>query len=947
MKTKPVTQNPKPAVSAKPRQFFAPALLLAVLMVLLFWRSFLPDFVHFSNDGPLGVQNSAWMHLPQAITGQWYDLNSLGVNGGESPPEIITLIRWVLGPVGYSKFLAPVALWILGLSAWFFFRQLKFSSLAAVLGGLAAMLTSAFFSDACWGVAPHETAIGLDFCALGLFAANSPQTPALVRWARLALAGLAVGVNVMEAADIGAILSVFVALFIFFKSFTEDNGAIALRIGRSIARVAIIAMFAGFIAAQTVNTFVGTSITGISGTGQDAASKIKQWDYATEWSLPKKETFGLFVPGLFGYRMDTPKDMMPALQDAYKAGNYWGGIGRTPAIDRYFDSGGEGSQPPGIMRFSGTGEYVGILVALIAAWAIAQSFRRQNSVFTAPQRKFILFGAIILLGSLLLAYGRFLPYFYGLLYALPYASTIRNPAKFLIIFSWVMVILFGYGVHGLSKLYLQTASTSPAQLKNWWSKIRGFDRKWTQFSIATVIAGTLGWLIYASEKSSLVTYLESVGFPDQGQMAGMAEQIATFSIGQAGWLVLFFALSVGLVILIIAGIFSGRRARLGGILIGALLALDLGRANLPWIIHWDYKQKYEIGALNPIVESLAEKPYEHRVAALPFPAPEQLQLFGELYGIEWLQHLFPYYNVQSLDKIQMPREPADLEAFERTFSPRNGSEISLIARNWQLTNTRYLLGPAGFLDVMNSELDPAQHRFRIAQRFSVLPKPGIAVPYGISPEQFANYLPPDKNTAVPNPDGPYALFEFTGALPRAKLYTDWQTNGAADLNSFTTNGLSAEDLYVFGEAGTNGFLTLKKLASSSFNPEKTVLLDSPLPTTNSIAATNQDSATVEFKSYAPKDIVLSANTFAPSILLLNDKFDPNWSVTVDGKPAPMLHCNFIMRGVYLAPGTHTVEFRFALPNGLLHVTLAGTAIGILLIGFLIFLQQKSRFLKKI
>jgi hypothetical protein len=248
----------------------------------------------------------------------------------------------VLGPVGYAKFLAPVALWILGLSAWFSFRQLKFSPLAATLGGLAAMLISAFFSDACWGVAAHEIAIGMDFCALGLFAANSPQTPALVRWARLALAGLAVGVSVMEAADIGAILSVFVALFVFWKSFWEENGAGALRICRSIKHVAIITMFAGIIAWQAVSTLVGTSITGISGTGQDAASKMRQWDFTTQWSLPKKETLGLFVPGLFGYRMDTPKDMMPMLQDAYKAGNYWGGIGRTPMLDRYFDSGSQG-----------------------------------------------------------------------------------------------------------------------------------------------------------------------------------------------------------------------------------------------------------------------------------------------------------------------------------------------------------------------------------------------------------------------------------------------------------------------------------------------------------------------------------------------------------------------------------------------------------------------------
>ena len=48
-----------------------------------------------------------------------------------------------------------------------------------------------------------------------------------------------------------------------------------------------------------------------------------------------------------------------------------------------------------------------------------------------------------------------------------------------------------------------------------------------------------------------------------------------------------------------------------------------------------------------------------------------------------------------------------------------------------------------------------------------------------------------------------------------------------------------------------------------------------------------------------RHIVFAANATAPSVLLLNDKYDPNWHVTVDGKPAELLRCNFIMRGVYL------------------------------------------------
>ena len=267
---------------------------------------------------------------------------------------------------------------------------------------------------------------------------------------------------------------------------------------------------------QTVVALIGTSITGIVGTGQDTETKLHHWDWATQWSLPKAETFGLVVPGLFGYKLDTPKDMMPMLQNAYKGGEYWGGVGRDPAIDRYFDNGRQGEQPPGFMRFTGGGNYLGILVVLLVAFAVAQSFRRENSPFTETQKRFIWFWAVVVAGSLLLSWGRFAPVFYKMFYALPYASTIRNPAKFVLTLAWATVILFAYGVHVLSRRYLEvpagSSAAASAQLINWWEKVRGFDRKWTLACAGAVGGSALAWLIYASQKPSLVKYLESVGF---------------------------------------------------------------------------------------------------------------------------------------------------------------------------------------------------------------------------------------------------------------------------------------------------------------------------------------------------------------------------------------------------------------------------------------------------
>jgi uncharacterized membrane protein YfhO len=72
----------------------------------------------------------------------------------------------------------------------------------------------------------------------------------------------------------------------------------------------------------------------------------------------------------------------------------------------------------------------------------------------------------------------------------------------------------------------------------------------------------------------------------------------------------------------------------------------------------------------------------------------------------------------------------------------------------------------------------------------------------------------------------------------------------------------------------------------------------------------------------------------PSVLLLNDKFDPNWIVTVDGKPESLLHCNYIMRGVQVLPGAHEILFSFQPPIFGLYVSLASLMAAVGLVGFL-------------
>ena len=701
------------------RQFGFILLCLVACLGFLFWDGLRPGHTVFSNDGPLGAISAQWASFSDGgWFGVWKDLNWLGGQEPGASPDVTCLLAYTCGPLLFSKIYAPFALLFLGLSAWLCFRQWKLSPLACLLGGLAAALNSDFFSTACWGVASQPLSFGLDFLALAALAdETSPR-----RWLRVALAGFAVGMGVMEAFDIGAVFSIVVAAICCFQALAGE-GTTPQKLTRLAGRLAVVVAFAAFIAISAVIGLVGTQIKGVAGMGQDAASKAQRWDEATQWSLPKAEALSLVVPGLFGFRMDTPE-----------GGNYWGRCGRDPAWDRYFASGKQGSR-----------QIRGLLHPLWRRWPLrwggGGADRAVERFPVLAQAEFgVLCGRaqvhlVLERRGLDLPAGGFRP-FRALLPVILCAAVRLDHAQ-------PVQVLSRRRVDPGHPVRLRRARLEPklprsrpqaprglsAQLRSWWAKAAAFDKNWVRGSAIALAAGLVGWLIYSASRERLVAYLQEVfGLEGRGpeDAAAMAQAVSLSASGRRAGLSCSWRWPLVWSSWCLSGYFSGRRARSGAILLGLLLVADLGRANVPWVVTWNWVQKY---ATNPVIDFLREKPYEHRVAVLPFSPPPQFALFSHLYDIEWKQQLFQYYNIQSLDVVMMPRAPVDYVAFESAlFFDGTTNTLHRLTRHWQLTNTRYLLGAAGFLDVLNQQIDPVQHRFRIAARFDLAPKPGIPEP---------------------------------------------------------------------------------------------------------------------------------------------------------------------------------------------------------------------------
>jgi len=934
--------------------FWLLLLCLTIILGFLFKDVFFKrEITLFSNDGPLGVINSEALRVPGAFTGMWMDLYWLGSNASAASVSITYLLVWLLSPVGYAKFYEPISLFLLGLCAWAFFRTLKLPRGMAIVASLAAALNMNFFSNTCWGLGSRALTLAMVFLALA--ALNTRRVGN--RWLNATLAGLAVGMGVVEGADNGVIFSFFVAAFVVFQSLVE-NDTIAKKI-ISGTRVVIVALAAGVIACQVLIPLVGIATKGTATIAAPQAPKrspADQWAFATQWSLPPMETLRVIIPGLYGYRMETPD-----------GSEYWGRVGEAPQAPEMF------------RRSSGAGEYAGVLVVLVGIWAFAQSLRRASDgtpVFTERERKYIWFWAAMGVVALLFSWGRHAP-FYQLIYPLPFFSSIRNPMKFMHAGHLTLMILFGYGLLGLSRRYMESASTvlkKPASV---------FEKRWAIGSLAAFALSLVILAIYASSRGSLVRHLMQIGFTDPTR----AGTIASFSIGEVGLFVLFLLISVVSVLLIQFGVFTGAKAKWAAVLLGAVVTVDLARADVPWITFEDYQDQY---ASNPIIDTLKDKPWEHRVVVFPpLMRSPQLEQLERIYQGLWLQKHFQYYNIQALDMAQEPRPPADKEAYLEALSPRavkrltppeklaklvdagvandprfkdervpkflqslsqiNPRELDeqstktrdekkawvqnklnefssaqgwdklpeetrnyfeavaftkladglqsaegrqILPRYWQLTNTRYILGLAGgFADALNEQLDPGQKRFRQNTAF-----------------KFTQNQGSQNIGAEPNAVGPLALLEFTGALPRAKVYSQWQISPTDDA-------------------------TLARLGDLAFDPAHTVLVSDQIPAP-AAANTNGSPESVEFASYTPKQIELNVKAAAPSVLLLNDRFDLDWKVWVDGKPAKLLRCNYMMRGVQVPAGDSKVRFHFEPSLTAMKTTLIASILGLLLSGLL-------------
>lgn len=57
-------------------------------------------------------------------------------------------------------------------------------------------------------------------------------------------------------------------------------------------------------------------------------------------------------------------------------------------------------------------------------------------------------------------------------------------------------------------------------------------------------------------------------------------------------------------------------------------------------------------------------------------------------------------------------------------------------------------------------------------------------------------------------------------------------------------------------------------------------------------------------------VKVESESSTDAFLVLSDLFYPGWKATIDGQPAEVIRTNYVLRGLYVTPGKHSIEFRY-------------------------------------
>lgn len=139
-------------------------------------------------------------------------------------------------------------------------------------------------------------------------------------------------------------------------------------------------------------------------------------------------------------------------------------------------------------------------------------------------------------------------------------------------------------------------------------------------------------------------------------------------------------------------------------------------------------------------------------------------------------------------------------------------------------------------------------------------------------------------------------FELVAQDPQEKIFL-YRNPGAKERVYF------ADSVFVIQDR----VATIRKLQDPALLPDYQAVVDRPLPGPVAYNAARE----AKIVEYKPHHVRISASVTKPTLLVLSDAYyAPGWTALDNGSPTTIYKVNGFVRGVYLQPGAHSIEYQY-------------------------------------
>jgi hypothetical protein len=182
--------------------------------------------------------------------------------------------------------------------------------------------------------------------------------------------------------------------------------------------------------------------------------------------------------------------------------------------------------------------------------------------------------------------------------------------------------------------------------------------------------------------------------------------------------------------------------------------------------------------------------------------------------------------------------------------------------------------------------------------------------------------PPPGGVAVAT-EGAWTLYRINDPAPRAFLASAWKLNSPTD--------------------------ALSAVLEPDFPLDSTALLEqTPAVNGHEVPVNVEQSGgptatgTATYRDLSDEHAQVRVQTPSGGVVVVRNPWDENWHATLDGKPVPLLHADYVMQGVAIPTGTHTVDLYYRDTAIGLGLWISGVAWLLLLAAFIVLRRRERR-----